>query len=181
MLAEGRWNQGALLIPRTNSAQQLRSACGREASAWRRAVDRLASPAALFRSLVEHSQPETAPAVDSPLPAPARLSATALETLAVIAYRQPVLRSTIEGIRGVNCGEILRQLMERDLVRIGGRSEELGRPYLYATTKRFLELFGLNTIDELPRGQELRANVLPAPGPVNEQQTAYPPRIRPQK
>jgi hypothetical protein len=62
----------------------------------------------------------------------------------------------------VNCGEILRQLMERDLVRIGGRSHELGRPYLYATTKRFLELFGLNQIDELPRRQELRTIPLPA-------------------
>ena len=95
------------------------------------------------------------------VPGETRLSAPALETLAVIAYRQPVPRADIEAVRGVNCGEILRQLMDRDLVRIGGRSEELGRPYLYATTKRFLELFGLNHIDELPRGQELRASPLP--------------------
>jgi segregation and condensation protein B len=74
-----------------------------------------------------------------------------METLAVIAYRQPALRADIEAIRGVNCGEILRQLMERDLVRIGGRSEELGRPYLYATTKNFLRLFGLDALDSLPR------------------------------
>jgi segregation and condensation protein B len=68
-----------------------------------------------------------------------------------------VPRADIEAIRGVNCGEILRQLMERDLVRIGGRSEELGRPYLYATTRRFLNLFGLVSLEELPRAAELRA------------------------
>ncbi len=78
-----------------------------------------------------------------------RLSAPAMETLAVVAYRQPVLRVEIEAIRGVSCGEMLRQLMERDLVRIRGRSEELGRPYLYGTTKRFLQQFGLDGIDEL--------------------------------
>jgi segregation and condensation protein B len=91
------------------------------------------------------------------VPGESRLSAPALETLAVIAYRQPVPRADIEAIRGVNCGEILRQLMERDLVRIGGRSEELGRPYLYATTRRFLNLFGLVSLEELPRAVELRA------------------------
>jgi segregation and condensation protein B len=80
----------------------------------------------------------------------------------VIAYRQPVPRADIEAIRGVNCGEILRQLLERDLVKIGGRSPELGRPYLYATTKRFLELFGLNQIDELPHADQLRHSPLPA-------------------
>jgi segregation and condensation protein B len=99
------------------------------------------------------------------VPGETRFSAPALETLAVIAYRQPVSRSGIEAIRGVNCGEILRQLMDRDLVRIGGRGDELGRPYLYATTKRFLELFGLNQIDELPRGEELRTSPLPAAPP----------------
>jgi segregation and condensation protein B len=100
------------------------------------------------------------------VPGETRLSAPALETLAVIAYRQPVPRADIEAVRGVNCGEILRQLMERDLVRIGGRSQELGRPFLYATTKRFLELFGLNSIEELPRVQELRASPLPTAPPV---------------
>jgi len=80
-----------------------------------------------------------------------RLSAPAMETLAVVAYRQPVLRADIEAIRGVLCGEILRQLMERDLVRIVGRSEELGRPLLYGTTRGFLEVFGLRHLDELPR------------------------------
>ncbi len=99
------------------------------------------------------------------VPGESRLSAPALETLAVIAYRQPVPRADIEAIRGVNCGEILRQLMERDLVRVGGRSEELGRPFLYATTKRFLELFGLIHLDELPRGDLLRHAPLPAAVP----------------
>lgn len=91
------------------------------------------------------------------LPPETRLSAPALETLAVIAYRQPVLRADIEAIRGVSCGEILRQLMERDLVRIGGRSEELGRPYLYATTKRFLQIFGLISLEDLPRAAAIRS------------------------
>jgi segregation and condensation protein B len=79
-----------------------------------------------------------------------RLSAPTLETLTVIAYRQPVARSEIEAIRGVNCGEILRQLLDRDLVRIAGRSDELGRPYLYETTPRFLQAFGLKRIEDLP-------------------------------
>lgn len=80
-----------------------------------------------------------------------RLSSPAMETLAVVAYRQPVLRAQIEAVRGVQCGEILRQLMERDLVRIVGRSEELGRPFLYGTTRQFLQVFGLRHLDELPR------------------------------
>jgi len=99
------------------------------------------------------------------VPGESRLSAPALETLSVVAYRQPVPRADIEAIRGVNCGEILRQLMERDLVRIGGRSEELGRPFLYATTKRFLQVFGLIHLDDLPRGDLLRHAPLPVAGP----------------
>jgi len=81
---------------------------------------------------------------------PQRFSAPSMETLAVIAYRQPVMRAEIEAIRGVGCGEVIRQLMERDLVRVAGRSAELGRPYLYATTRTFLGLFGLGSIDDLP-------------------------------
>jgi segregation and condensation protein B len=95
------------------------------------------------------------------VPGETRLSAPGLETLAVIAYRQPVPRADIEAIRGVNCGEILRQLLDRDLVRIDGRSEELGRPYLYSTTKRFLELFGLMHLDDLPGADGLRSAPLP--------------------
>lgn len=86
-----------------------------------------------------------------------RLSGPAMETLAVIAYRQPASRAEIEAVRGVNCGELVRQLMERDLVKIQGRSEELGRPYLYATTRRFLLLFGLKSLDKLPHVAELQA------------------------
>ncbi|MDZ7616055.1 MAG: SMC-Scp complex subunit ScpB [Patescibacteria group bacterium] len=80
-----------------------------------------------------------------------RLSAPAMETLAVVAYRQPVLRADVEAVRGVQCGEILRQLIERDLVRVTGRSDDLGRPLLYGTTRRFLQVFGLRHLDELPR------------------------------
>ena len=86
-----------------------------------------------------------------------RLSAPGIETLAVVAYLQPVMRSQIEAIRGVDCGEIVRQLMERDLLRIVGRSSELGRPYLYGTTKKFLQVFGLRHLDDLPRADLLRS------------------------
>jgi segregation and condensation protein B len=85
-----------------------------------------------------------------------RLSPPTLETLVVVAYRQPILRAEVEAIRGVACGEILRQLLDRDLLRIVGRSEELGRPLRYGTTKRFLEVFGLSNLEELPWAGELR-------------------------
>jgi len=85
------------------------------------------------------------------------LSQGMLESLAIIAYRQPLLRAEIEAIRGVSCDEVLRQLMQRDLVRICGRHEDLGRPYLYGTTKRFLLLFGLQSLDSLPRAQKIRS------------------------
>ena len=83
-------------------------------------------------------------------PPAVRLSSPAMETLAIVAYRQPIMRANIEAIRGVACGEILRQLMQRDLVRICDRSEELGRPYLYGTTKHFLQTFGLKDALTLP-------------------------------
>jgi segregation and condensation protein B len=73
----------------------------------------------------------------------------------VVAYRQPVLRAEIEAVRGVQCGEVLRQLIERDLVRISGRSEELGRPLLYSTTRQFLQVFGLRHLEDLPRPEFL--------------------------
>ncbi|MCP4798012.1 MAG: SMC-Scp complex subunit ScpB, partial [Phycisphaeraceae bacterium] len=85
-----------------------------------------------------------------------RLSQAALETLAIIAYRQPILRADLESIRGVASGEVLRGLMERRLVRIAGRAEEVGRPMLYGTTREFLEVFGLATLDDLPQAKELR-------------------------
>jgi segregation and condensation protein B len=93
-----------------------------------------------------------------------RLSGPALETLAVVAYRQPVLRADIEAIRGVQSGEVLRQLIDRDLVRIVGRSDELGRPFLYGTTKQFLQIFGLRHLDELPRAELLRSSAANAAG-----------------
>ena len=83
-------------------------------------------------------------------PGEPRLSSPAMETLAVAAYRQPVLRAEIEAVRGVQCGELLKVLMERDLLRIVGRSEELGRPYLYGTTRKFLQVFGLQRLEQLP-------------------------------
>ena len=84
-----------------------------------------------------------------------RLTPAALETLSIIAYRQPVLRADLEAIRGVACGEVLRGLLERRLVRIVGRAEELGRPMLYGTTKEFLQVFGLGTLKDLPRSEDL--------------------------
>lgn len=83
-----------------------------------------------------------------------KLTKAALETLAIIAYKQPILRANIEAIRGVACGETIRSLMEKHLVKIAGRAEEPGRPILYGTTKRFLELFGLNNLKDLPQGEE---------------------------
>lgn len=79
-----------------------------------------------------------------------RLSQPALETLAIIAYRQPIMRAEIEAIRGVASGEVLRGLLERRLIKIVGRAEELGRPMLYGTTKEFLKVFGLSGLDDLP-------------------------------
>jgi segregation and condensation protein B len=106
-----------------------------------------------------------------PNPAEVRLSGPALETLAVVAYRQPVMRAEIEAIRGVDCGEILRQLLERNLVRTAGRAEELGRPYLYATTRRFLQVFGLRGLEDLPRAELLRGPATTAPQSHETNQT----------
>lgn len=85
-----------------------------------------------------------------------RLTPAALETLAVIAYKQPLTRADIEAIRGVAVAEMIRLLMEKGLVRVGGRHESLGRPQLYVTTKRFLQVFGLNTLDQLPEVDSLK-------------------------
>lgn len=90
------------------------------------------------------------------IPPEMRLSASTMETLALVAYRQPIQRAAVEAVRGVGSGEMLRQLMQKDLVRICGRSEDLGRPYLYGTTNRFLQLFGLHSIDRLPRADWVR-------------------------
>ncbi len=85
-----------------------------------------------------------------------KLSPAALETLAIIAYKQPILRADIENIRGVASGEMVRSLMERNLVKIVGRAEELGRPMLYGTTKAFLETFGLSNLKDLPNVEQLQ-------------------------
>ncbi len=89
-------------------------------------------------------------------PSPQRLSKAALETLALIAYRQPIIRADIEHIRGVDCGGVLRQLMERKLIRVLGRREIPGRPLIYATTRAFLELFDLKDLKDLPSPREIQ-------------------------
>jgi len=103
-----------------------------------------------------------------------KLSQAAMETLAIVAYRQPILRADIEAVRGVASGEMLRNLMEKNLVKIVGRAEVLGRPMLYGTTRQFLAVFGLNGIDDLPNVESLRAgrdanaNAKKAPAPTSE-------------
>jgi segregation and condensation protein B len=84
------------------------------------------------------------------------LTPTAMETLAVIAYKQPLTRADVEAIRGVACGDMIRLLMEKGMVRVGGRHQSLGRPQLYVTTKKFLQAFGLNSLDQLPEVDSLR-------------------------
>jgi segregation and condensation protein B len=104
----------------------------------------------------------------------AKLSSAAMETLAIVAYRQPILRADVEAIRGVACGDMLRGLMDKALVKIVGRAEVLGRPMLYGTTRRFLEVFGLNSLEDLPRVEELRSGAgeqTPATQPAGEDQT----------
>lgn len=105
-----------------------------------------------------------------------KLTAAALETLAIIAYKQPILRAEIEAIRGVSSGETVRSLMERHLVKIIGRAEEIGRPMLYGTTKQFLEVFGLASLKDLPNAGELRPPkpraLIPAKDELEEDGTA---------
>jgi segregation and condensation protein B len=110
-----------------------------------------------------------------PAPKPARLSAPALETLAIIAYRQPITRADVEAVRGVNIDGVLQTLMERGLVKIAGRAEIPGRPLLYETTHFFLDHFGLRTLDELPNVEELRTRNLPlATRPTPESSASAP-------
>lgn len=85
-----------------------------------------------------------------------KLSPAAMETLAIIAYKQPIIRADIEAIRGVAVGEVIRSLMYKGLVKIAGRAEILGRPMLYGTTKKFLEIFGLNSVKDLPKAEDLK-------------------------
>ena len=88
---------------------------------------------------------------------PVRLSRAALETLAVIAYRQPILRAEIEKIRGVDVGGILKTLLEKGLIRGAGRKDLPGRPIIYGTTKSFLETFDLPSLDALPSLEEIES------------------------
>ncbi len=91
-----------------------------------------------------------------------KLSQAALETLAIVAYRQPIIRPAIEEVRGVDSGSVLHTLVEKGLVKIMGRKDLPGRPIVYGTTKMFLELFSLNTLSDLPGLQEIQ----PPPGPA---------------
>lgn len=111
-----------------------------------------------------------------------KLSQAGLETLAIVAYKQPVLRADIEAIRGVSSGEMIRSLMEKGLVKIVGRAEEIGRPMLYGTTKKFLEVFGLSELKDLPQVTELSSGALaqkPAAAPPAEQPQSVPPPAEP--
>lgn len=103
------------------------------------------------------TRPEFAPVLErfDTVPAVQRLSAPALETLAILAYRQPVGRAEVEDIRGVGAGGVLRTLQERGLIEVVGRGEGLGRPLLYGTTAYFLQHFGFRSLDDLPRPDEL--------------------------
>ena len=106
-----------------------------------------------------------------------KLSPAALETLAIVAYKQPAIRADVEAIRGVACGEVLRSLMVKGLVKIVGRAEIVGRPMQYGTTRRFLEVFGLNSLKDLPSVEDLkRPDAVvrpepPRPEPVQPEET----------
>jgi segregation and condensation protein B len=110
-----------------------------------------------------------------PAAKPARLTPPSLETLAIIAYRQPITRADVEAVRGVAVDGVLQSLMERGLVKIGGRAEVPGRPLLYETTQFFLEHFGLRDLDELPNAEELRTRYLPSAAPSKPAGTANAP------
>ena len=111
---------------------------------------------------------------------PARLTPPSLETLAIVAYRQPITRADIEAVRGVAVDGVLQSLMERGLVKIAGRAEVPGRPLLYETTQFFLEHFGLRDLDELPNAEELRTRYLPtAPRKETEPAPAEQPPAEP--
>lgn len=101
-----------------------------------------------------------------------RLSQPALETLAIVAYRQPITKAGIEAVRGVSVDAMVQMLVERGLIRIEGRADLPGKPILYGTTESFLEHFAVNTLDELPNAQELRR--IPLPTPEAEQPAAAP-------
>lgn len=110
---------------------------------------------------------------------PVKLSQSALETLAIIAYRQPVIRPTIEMIRGVDSGWVIRSLLEKGLIRIVGRKDIPGRPLIYGTTKTFLELFNLNTLSDLPTLKEVEPP--PEPETIFTEEVSMSPSDDPQE
>ncbi len=116
-----------------------------------------------FRDKVQLvTAPESAPAIEKFLgvEGSSRLSAAALETLAIIAYRQPITRPAIEAVRGVNCDGVIQTLVSHGLIQEVGRQETAGRPILYATTFEFLQNFGLRSVEDLPPLEETAQNVL---------------------
>jgi segregation and condensation protein B len=145
-------------LPRVNDAR-LRSALGelaRRCSEQNRPYE-LAELAGGYCFL---TRPEFAPYIAAMRKARERerLSPAALETLAVVAYRQPVTRAEIEAIRGVQSAPMLKTLLDRKLVKITGRAEVLGRPLQYGTSKKFMDLFGLASLQDLPRIEELKGS-----------------------
>jgi segregation and condensation protein B len=114
-----------------------------------------------------------------PPPKAARMSAPALETLAIIAYRQPITRADVEAVRGVAVDGVLQNLMERGLVKIGGRADVPGRPLLYETTQFFLDHFGLRNLGELPNAEELKRRYLPSAPKTQTQPAASAPEPAP--
>lgn len=112
-----------------------------------------------------YTHPDYAPFVRQLFPdrKPSRLSGPAMETLAIIAYRQPVTKASIEAVRGVSCDGMLQKLLDRELIKIGGRADLPGRPLLYETTDLFFEHFGVKSVDDLPNAGELRTIKLPEP------------------
>jgi segregation and condensation protein B len=164
-LSARRLAQLAMLADSAQAAQiveQLNAAYDRDRSAYR--VERAANGYLLLTrpvfahwlGRVHHRQADT------------KVSPSALETLTVVAYRQPITRAEIEAVRGVQCAEMLKQLLERGLVRIAGEDNSLGRPYLYETTRQFLEIFGLGSLDELPLADRLRVVRPPDPAEAAE-------------
>jgi segregation and condensation protein B len=133
------------------SAEELRACLAAIEEEWNGGGDRGIGVVKVAGGYQFRTKPEMAERLRRlAIPKPMRLSAPALETLAIVAYRQPIMRSEIEKVRGVDSGGVLKTLLERRLLRIVGRSSEPGQPLLYGTTKEFLEIFNLNTLKELP-------------------------------
>ena len=157
-LSTRRLAQLAMLADATEAhmlIDQLNSAYERSRSAF--SVERVASGYQLL------SRPQFAFWLDTlhNRPATLKLSTPMMETLTIVAYQQPIVRADIESIRGVQCSEILKQLMEQSLVKVGGEDDSLGRPYLYITTRPFLETFGLRDLSDLPLRDTLMPDTQP--------------------